>query len=86
MKENIYMFSKSANILCVIENKTGKYYVCNGAWYGLRSGDNFTVEAYPDKVLTIKDWVECTRKTAPKDYYIEYGDTINMVFEEEDYF
>lgn len=85
-KTNRYMFSESANILCVIEESTGRYYVCNGAWYGIRDGDKFTIEAYPHKVLTITDWRECTEKTAPKGYYIEYGDHINLEYEEEDRF
>lgn len=32
--KDVYMFSKAANLLCVIEQSTGKYYVCNGDWYG----------------------------------------------------
>lgn len=84
--KDVYMFSKQANLLCVIEQSTDKYYVCNGAWYGIREGDKFTIEQYPDRVLTITDWVQHTRKSAPKNYYIEYGDGINTVYIEEDVF
>lgn len=84
--KDIYIFSKSANLLCVIENSTGKYYVCNGAWYGIREGDNFTVEQYPDIVLTITDWKEFEYSKCPKGYYKEYGKGINMEIIEEDIF
>lgn len=84
--KDIYMFSKEANLLCVIENKTGKYYVCNGLWYGIREGDNFTVEQYPDRILKITDWKQYDYSKCPKGYYKEYGKRINTEVVEEDIF
>lgn len=84
--KDVYMFSESANLLCVVERSTGKYYVCNGAWYGIREGDMFTIEQYPDRILKITDWKEYEYKNCPKGYYKEYGKGINMVYVEEDKF
>lgn len=54
-----YMFSKAAGLLCAVE-EDGSYWVLNGAWKGIREGDNFKV-MYGDSVrkeCIIKDWKE----------------------------
>ena len=52
-----YMFSKSAKLLCRVTYKN-KYEVVNGSWMGTRKGDELTVDAYPDRKLTVTDWIE----------------------------
>lgn len=56
-----YMFSRDHKLMCEVQ-ANGEYHVINGAWTGVRRGDEFDV-IRNDKVLStvkITDWEERT--------------------------
>lgn len=55
-----YMFTKACGtgLLCRVSGKDeNEYYVINGAWDGIRNGDEFTVKR-TKHTFTITDWEE----------------------------
>ena len=67
MSKERYVFSEKAGLLCRVRYKY-KYEVINGAWDGTFKDGILTVDEYPDRKISVDDWIEIDPESMSKDW------------------